>query len=125
MTSLSLLPAVLEILRLLLFVAIAVAGLVAFLWANYKAWKSEYYLGGAFLLSAALGAELNLVFGFALTPAVLLGSVLFICALVFRYMIRGRWMVPFLFAAPATVGVAFISSPQFGNPWRLDSHWVN
>ena len=108
MTSLSLLPAVLEILRLLLFVAIAVAGLVAFLWANYKAWKSEYYLGGAFLLSAALGAELNLVFGFALTPAVLLGSVLFICALVFRYMIRGRWMVPFLFAAPATVGVALL-----------------
>ena len=108
MTSLSLLPAVLEILRLLLFVAIAVAGLVAFLWANYKAWKSEYYLGGAFLLSAALGAELNLMFGFALTPAVLLGSVLFICALVFRYMIRGRWMVPFLFAAPATVGVALL-----------------
>ena len=108
MTSLSLLPAVLEILRVLLFVAIAVAGLVAFLWANYKAWKSEYYLGGAFLLSAALGAELNLVFGFALTPAVLLGSVLFICALVFRYMIRGRWMVPFLFAAPATVGVALL-----------------
>jgi arabinogalactan oligomer/maltooligosaccharide transport system permease protein len=108
MTSLSLLPAVLEILRLLLFVAIAVAGLVAFLWANYKAWKSEFYLGGAFLLSAALGAELNLVFGFALTPAVLLGSVLFICALVFRYMIRGRWMVPFLFAAPATVGVALL-----------------
>jgi len=108
MLSLSLLPAVLEILRLLLFVAIAVAGLVAFVWANYKAWKSEYYLGGAFLLSAALGAELNLMFGFALTPAVLLGSVLFICALVFRYMIRGRWMVPFLFAAPATVGVALL-----------------
>lgn len=108
MTSLSLLPAVLEILRLLLFVAIAVAGLVAFLWANYKVWKSEYYLGGAFLLAAALGAELNLMFGFALTPAVILGSVLFICALVFRYMIRGRWMVPFLFAAPATVGVALL-----------------
>jgi arabinogalactan oligomer/maltooligosaccharide transport system permease protein len=108
MTSLSLLPAVLEILRLLLFVAIAVAGLVAFLWANYKAWKSEYYLGGALLLAAALGAELNLMFGVALTPAVILGSVLFICALVFRYMIRGRWMVPFLFAAPATVGVALL-----------------
>lgn len=125
MTSLSLLPAVLEILRLLLFVAIAVAGLVAFVWANYKAWKSEYYLGGAFLLAAALGAELNLVFGFALTPAVLLGSVLFICALVFRYMIRGRWMVPFLFAAPATVGVALLFLYPLAFEIYLSFHRLN
>ncbi len=108
MTSLSLLPAVLEILRLLLFVAIAVAGLVAFLWTNYKTWQSEYYLGGAFLLAVALGAELNLMLGVALMPAALLGLVLLSVALVFRYLIRGRWMVPFLFAAPATLGVALL-----------------
>lgn len=108
MTGVSLLPALLEIVRLLLLVAAAVALLVGFLWANYKTWRSEYYLAGVGLLSLVLGVELHLVLGAGLNTSVALGLVPFLCGLVFRFLIRGRWMVPFLFAAPATVGVALL-----------------
>ncbi|MEY4064288.1 MAG: hypothetical protein RIR26_496 [Pseudomonadota bacterium] len=108
MTGVSLLPALLEIVRLLLLVAAAVALLVGFLWANYKTWRSEYYLAGAGLISFVLGVELHLVLGAGLNASVAVGLLPIIVALVFRFLIRGRWMVPFLFAAPATVGVALL-----------------
>jgi arabinogalactan oligomer/maltooligosaccharide transport system permease protein len=108
MTGVSLLPALLEIVRLLLLVAAAVALLVGFLWANYKTWRSEYYLAGVGLLSLVLGVELHLVLGAGLNTSVAFGLVPFLVGLVFRFLIRGRWMVPFLFAAPATVGVALL-----------------
>ncbi|MBM3381315.1 MAG: sugar ABC transporter permease [Betaproteobacteria bacterium] len=108
MTTLSLLPAVLEVIRLLLIVAVAVAGLVGFLWANYKTWHSEYYLPGAALLALVVAAELHLVFEASLAISVVLGALPLLLAVLFKYAIRGRWMVPFLFAAPASVGVALL-----------------
>ncbi|NBW81358.1 sugar ABC transporter permease [bacterium] len=108
MLSLSLLPAITEILRLLLFVGLAVASVVGFLWANYKFWRSEYYLGAMALISLLVGVELVLVLEAALPVAILIGAFPFITGLLFRYVIRGRWMVPFLFAAPATFGVALL-----------------
>lgn len=108
MMNLSLLPAVLEIFRLLLIVAVAVAGLVGFLWLNYKTWRSEYYLGAALLLSVVVGAELQLVFSASLSTSLLLGVIPLLVGFIFKYVIRGRWMVPFLFAAPATFGVALL-----------------
>jgi len=108
MMTVSLLPAVLEILRLILLVALAVAGLVGYLWANYKYWHSEYYLGVCLLISVVAAVELQLVVHAPLLTSVVLGSLPFVMAGIFKYLIRGRWMVPFLFAAPATVGVALL-----------------
>lgn len=108
MMSLSLLPAILEIVRLLLSVALAVAAVVGFLWANYRFWRSDYYLGGTFLLSVVVAAELVLAFDAGLPLTLVLGAIPFVFGLLFRYVIRGRWMVPFLFAAPATTGVALL-----------------
>jgi len=108
MMSLSLLPAIAEILRLLLLVAAAVSALVGFLWLNYKFWRSEYYLPVMALLALVVGAELVLVFNASLSVAVLAGAVPIVSGFLFRYAIRGRWMVPFLFAAPATTGVALL-----------------
>lgn len=108
MMSLSLLPAVVEIFRLLLVVALAVAGLVGVLWVNYRTWQSDYYLASAALISVLLGAELNLVLGAGWGITLVVGVLPILLGLIFRYLIRGRWMVPFLFAAPATVGVALL-----------------
>jgi arabinogalactan oligomer/maltooligosaccharide transport system permease protein len=108
MMSISLLPAVLEIVRLLLLVAVAVAAVVGFLWANYKFWRSEYYLPAVALLSVLIGAELLLVLDAALPVSLVVGALPLLIGVMFRTVIRGRWMVPFLFAAPATTGVALL-----------------
>ena len=108
MMSLSLLPAITEVLRLLLFVALAVSVVVAFLWVNYKFWKSEFYLASTGLVSLLVGSELILLLDASIPVAIILGLFPLIGGLIFRFAIRGRWMVPFLFAAPATTGVALL-----------------
>lgn len=106
--SLSLLPAVVEILKLLLVVCIAVSGLVGFVWLNYRYWRSDYYFSGLMLIAGALFSELFLVLDFPVFPSFVIAFFPLFAGLVFRYAIRGRWRVPFLFAAPATVGVALL-----------------
>ncbi|NBX17234.1 MAG: sugar ABC transporter permease [Proteobacteria bacterium] len=108
MMSLSLLPAIAEVLRLLLMVAVAVSAVVGFLWLNYKYWRSEYYLGVMALISVLLCAELVLVLEASVAGALFIGLLPLAAGLLFKKVIRGRWMIPFLFAAPATAGVALL-----------------
>ncbi len=106
--SLSLLPAVLEILKLLLVVFVAVSGLVGFIWLNYKYWRSDYYFASLMLVAGAVFSELFLVLDFSPVAAFTLSFFPLLSGVFFRFVIRGRWKVPFLFAAPATVGVALL-----------------
>ncbi|MEN9809748.1 MAG: hypothetical protein RLZZ488_1315 [Pseudomonadota bacterium] len=125
MMSVSLLPAILEIIRLLLLVALAVSAVVGFLWVNYKYWRSDYYLPAAALVSLVAGAELVLVFEAALVLSIVLGALPFVAALIFKYLIRGRWMVPFLFAAPATAGVTLLFLYPLAFEVYLSFHRLN
>jgi arabinogalactan oligomer / maltooligosaccharide transport system permease protein len=120
MMSLSLLPAVLEILKLLFVVIVAVSGLVGFLWLNYKYWRSDYYFASLMLCAGAVFSELFLVLDFRPISAFLIAFFPLFFGVFFRFVIRGRWKVPFLFAAPATVGVALL----FIYPLIFEGDWI-
>lgn len=97
-----------EIVRLLLLVMAAVSAVVGYLWLNYKFWRSEYYLASKALLAALIGAEFFFVLNIPLFLTCVIAGLPLTIGFLFRYFIRGRWMVPFLFAAPATLGVALL-----------------
>ena len=85
MMSLSLLPAVLEILKLLLVVFVAVSGLVGFIWLNYKYWRSDYYFASLMLVAGAVFSELFLVLDFSPVAAFTLSFFPLLSGVFFRF----------------------------------------
>lgn len=103
--SLSLLPALLEILWLLLLLVLAVASILAAVKLNYMFWRSAFYLptmlalsmGIAWLLTTKWQADLSITLFSTMAPV----SV----GLFFKYALKGKYQSPILFAAPAVAGV--------------------
>jgi arabinogalactan oligomer/maltooligosaccharide transport system permease protein len=98
------LPAALEIGKLLLVVGVLVLLIIGFVKLNYKFWKSAFYLPFMGALSAAvayalftLKADYSMIAFLSIFP-LLIGAF-------FKFALKGKYESPILFAAPAVFGV--------------------
>jgi arabinogalactan oligomer/maltooligosaccharide transport system permease protein len=98
------LPAALEIGKLLLVVAILVLAIIGFVKLNYKFWKSALYMPFMAVLSGLIGYGLS-VLKADYSMIVFLASFPLLVAAFFRYALKGKYQSPILFAAPAVFGV--------------------
>ncbi len=98
------LPAALEIGKLLLVVSLLVLFIVGFVKLNYKMWKSAFYMPLMVALSTLIAFGLHMVkadysmIAFLSLFPILIGAF-------FKYALKGNYQSPILFAAPAVFGV--------------------
>jgi arabinogalactan oligomer/maltooligosaccharide transport system permease protein len=102
--SVEVVPAALEIGKLLLAVALIVLLIIGFVKLNYRFWKSALYLPFMALLSAGCGIGLQLLH--ADISMVVFASIFPLAiGLFFKYALKGKHQSAILFAAPAIFGV--------------------
>lgn len=105
MTGVAFLPALLEIGRLLLILAVVIVAILGIVRLNYLSWRSPFYLpfmlvcgiGFAYILHNRFNADGTVVFFSAAIPIA--------TGLFFKHALKGRFQSPIMFAAPAIVGV--------------------
>jgi arabinogalactan oligomer/maltooligosaccharide transport system permease protein len=105
--NLSVMPAIIELLKLGGILLLMLGFAFAYLLVNYRVWNSKLYLLSKVLLGLSLGFFLKaagaswLTAGFGLAVPVAIG-------LYFRYMLKGRYRTPAYFLAPAILGIILL-----------------
>ncbi|MCX6131854.1 MAG: hypothetical protein NTX25_22695, partial [Proteobacteria bacterium] len=105
--NLSMTPAIWELARLSLVLLLMIAIAFGYLLLNYKIWQTRFYI----LIKILFGLSLAIFFkssgssylsaGFALALPILV-------AFYFKYQLKGRYVTPALFLAPAVLGIVLL-----------------
>ncbi len=105
--NLSITPAIVELLKLGLILLLLLGVAFGYMLLNYKVWSYKLYVPAKILLGVSLGVFFKtagaswLTAGFAAFMPILV-------ALYFKYRLKGRFVTPAFFLAPAAVGIALL-----------------
>ena len=103
----SVLPALSELLLLILILVAIMAAGVSFIWLNFKIWSAKLYLPLMGLVSLTVGVTV-FTFGGSILTASFFAAVPFLIALYFKLALKGNYRSATLFLAPATLGIIFL-----------------
>ena len=103
--SVEFLPALIEIIKLLGIVALVVALVVGFVKLNYMLWSAAFYVPLMAVVGLAASTFLRTEWQADYSVATFVFAAPVGIALFFRYVLKGKFQTPILFAAPAVAGV--------------------
>lgn len=106
--AISLLPALLEVLKLLLWLGAGVAMVQGFVWLNYKTWAHVLYLPACTALGLGAAYWVNTEWHADFLKTCISALVPLCSAAFFRFALQGRYKSPIYFAAPALAGVLLL-----------------
>ncbi len=105
--SLSITPAIFELLKLGLILLLLLGAAFGYMLLNYKIWSYKLYLPAKILLGISLGVFFKtvgaswLTAGFATAMPILVGFY-------FKFRLKGKFVAPAFFLAPAAVGIGLL-----------------
>lgn len=105
MMAVEFLPALFQVIKLLLMLGAGVLFIIALVRINYGYWSNPAYLPVMSAIGLGLGAYLRLSFQADWSVVVFFGGAIPAVGCFFRYALKGRFRSPVMFAAPAVVGV--------------------
>jgi arabinogalactan oligomer/maltooligosaccharide transport system permease protein len=105
MMAVEFVPALIEVLKLILMLGIGVAFILAVVHVNYGYWDHPAYVPVMMGLGLVVGSYFRIAFMGDWSVVIFFGLAPPAIAWFFRYALKGRFRSPITFAAPAVVGV--------------------
>lgn len=102
------LSSLLQVAQFVALLAAAVAALELYLHVHFTYFDRRWFIPGTMAAGALLGAAVGLAYGRAFPLSVAAAHVQLVCALVFRYVVRGRHSLPVMLLAPGFIGLAML-----------------
>lgn len=118
-------PALIEVLKLILMLGIGVGFVLACVHLNYMYWNQKAYLPVLILLGLGIGFYLRTQFSSDWSVVVFLGLAPILAGCFFKFALRGKFQSPVYFAAPAVVGVFLLFMYPLIFELYLAFHWLN